>query len=117
MDRGASAPSEPVLRRIGEHADGWFALCSPEEYPDLRARIDAYARSAGRSPSEIGAESGLGIHGRSEAEWLAILDQRQATGITHLCMRTLGGGLDAKGHLDALARVHQILRDKGHVPG
>jgi len=113
----ASVPSEPVLRRIGEHADGWFALCSPAEYKDLRARIDAYARAAGRDPGDIGAESGLGIHGRSEAEWLGILDERRATGITHLCMRTLGGGLDARGHLEALTRVHRILRDKGHLAG
>ncbi len=70
---GASVPSEPVLRRIGEHADGWFALCSPDEYPDLRARIDAHARAVGRNPDDIGAESGLGIHGRAEAEWLGIL--------------------------------------------
>ena len=112
---GASVPSEPVLRRIGEHADGWFALCSPEEYPDLRARIDAHARAVGRNPGDIGAESGLGVQGRTEAEWLGILKQRQATGVTHLCMRTLGGGLDAEGHLDALARVHGILCDMGHV--
>lgn len=112
---GASRPSEPVLRRIGEHADGWFALCAPEEYAGLRARIDEFARAAGRDPATIGAESGLGIHGRSEAEWLGILDARQATGITHLCMRTLGGELDAKGHLGALERIHGILRDKGHL--
>jgi probable F420-dependent oxidoreductase len=111
----ASVPSAPVLRRIGEHADGWFALCSPEQYPDLRKQIDEYAGAAGRKPSAIGAESGLGIHGRTEAEWLDILAARQAGGITHLCMRTLGGELDAKGHLEALAHVHRILRDEGHV--
>ncbi len=113
----ASVPSEPVLRRIGEHADGWFALCSPDEYPALRARIDEYARKAGRDPEDVGAESGLGIHGRTEAEWLGILEQRRSTGVTHLCMRTLGGGLDAKGHLDALREVHRILGEKGHFSG
>jgi probable F420-dependent oxidoreductase len=112
---GASVPSEAVLRRIGEHADGWFALCSPSEYPALRARIDRYALDAGRSPDDIGAESGIGVPGRTEAEWLGILDERKATGVTHLCMRTLGGELDAKGHLDALTRVHAVLRDKGHL--
>lgn len=111
----ASVPTEPVLRRIGEHADGWFALCSPSEYPGLRARIDRYATNAGRSPDDIGAESGLGIHGRTEAEWLGILDERRATGVTHLCMRTLGGGLDARGHLDALTHVCTVLRDRGHL--
>ena len=114
---GASVPSEPVLRRIGEHADGWFALCSPEEYPALRERIDDYAKAAGRNPEEIGAESGLGIHGRTEAEWLGILLARKSSGVTHLCMRTLGGELDAKGHLDALARIHEVLVGEGYVEG
>ena len=36
-------------------------------------------------------------------------------GFTHLCMRTLGGELDARGHLDALTRVHQILVEEGHL--
>ena len=111
---GASVPSESVLRRIGEHSDGWFAICSPEQFPGLRARIDAFARAAGREPGEIGAESGVGIHGRTEAEWLGSLEARRETGITHLCMRTLGGKLDAKGHLDALAEIHRILTAEGH---
>lgn len=106
-----------MLRRIGEHADGWFALCAPEETAALRARIDGYARAAGRSPERIGTESGLGIHGRTETEWLAILEARKAAGISHLCMRTLGGELDAKGHLDALTRVHRILGEQGHLGG
>ena len=112
---GGSIPSEPVLRRIGEHADGWFALCTPDEYADLHARIGAFARAAGRDPRHIGAESGLGIHGRSRSEWLGILAARQNTGITHLCMRTLGGELDAKAHLDALRSVHEILGGEGHL--
>ena len=36
---------------------------------------------------------------------------------THLCMRTLGGELDAKGHLDALTRVQRILVEEGHLTG
>jgi len=106
---GASSPSRPVLERIGKHADGWFALCAPEQYADIRARIDEFARNAGRNPSDIGAESGIGIHGRTEAEWLGILKARTDTGVTHLCMRTLGGGLDAQGHLDALKHVRSVL--------
>ena len=113
----AVLPSEPVLKRIGEHADGWFALCSPEEYPALRARIDEHARAAGRDPAAIGSESGIGIHGRTEEEWLGILHARKNAGATHLCMRTLGGELDAKGHLDALTRVHQILVEEGQLAG
>ena len=112
---GSSVPSETVLQRIGEHADGWFALCSPDEYPELRAKIDAYAKGVGRDPAQIGAESGLGVPGRSEAEWLGILDSRKASGITHLCMRTLGGELGARGHLDLLRDIHRILVREGHL--
>ena len=114
---GASTPSETVLRRIGEHADGWFAICEPEEMPALRERIDTYAEAAGRSSADIGVESGVGIHGRSESEWLGILDARLGGGATHLCMRTLGGGLDAAGHLEALRAVHGVLVREGHMKG
>lgn len=112
---GASVPSEPVLRRIGEESDGWFAICAPEQYGELRARIDDLARAAGRDPAEIGAECGLGIHGRTRAEWLGILQARKLARITHLCMRTLGAGLDAKGHLAALEGIHETLVAEGHL--
>ena len=112
---GASRPSEPVLRRIGEESDGWFAICAPEQYGALRARIDDFARGAGRDPAEIGAECGLGIHGRTRAEWLGILETRKRARITHLCMRTLGAELDATGHLEALRGIHEILVAEGHL--
>ncbi len=111
---GASVPSEPVLRRIAEQSDGWFAICTPEEFPALRARIDELARAAGRDPGAIGAESGVGIHGRTQEEWLGFVKARKESGVTHLCMRTLGGELDAKGHLDALSAIHRVLVDEGH---
>ncbi len=106
---GASSPARSVLERIGRHADGWFALCAPEEYAEIRARIDAFAREAGRDPADIGAESGVGIRDRTDAEWLGIVAARRATGVTHLCMRTLGGGLSASGHLEALAHIRKVL--------
>jgi len=114
---GASTPSEPVMRRIGEHADGWFALCAPGEFPAIQQRIERFAKDAGRDPAGIGAESGLGIHGRSVSEWLEILDERKQGGVSHLCMRTLGGDLDADGHLEALAEVRRILVEEGRLDG
>jgi probable F420-dependent oxidoreductase len=108
---GASSPSRPVLERIGRHADGWFALCAPEEYAAIRTRIDAFAREADRDPADIGAESGVGIHGRTDGEWLDLVAARRATGITHLCMRTLGGELSASGHLEALKHIRKLLDD------
>jgi probable F420-dependent oxidoreductase len=108
---GASVPTRPVLERIGKHADGWFAICAPEQYADIRAQIDAFAREAGRDPAEIGAESGVRVPGRTEEEWLALVEARRATGVTHLCMRTLDGHLGAKEHLDMLRDIHQRLNE------
>ncbi len=110
---GASVPSAPVIERIGRHADGWFAICAPDDFADLRARIDDVARAAGRDPAQIGAESGVGIQGRSDAEWLDLVEARRATGVTHLCMRTLGADLDGGAHLAALAHVHRRLEEAG----
>lgn len=106
---GAGVPSRPVLERIGRHADGWFALCTPDVYPELQATIAGFAEAAGRSPVEIGSECGLGIHGRTETEWLELRKAREAHGVTHLCMRTLGGDLDAAGHLRALRHIRSVL--------
>ena len=50
---GAPVPSEPVVRRIGRFCDGWFVLCAPEDYPDVRARVNAAAADAGRDGSSI----------------------------------------------------------------
>jgi len=106
---GASVPGPAVLERIGRHADGWFAICAPEQYSEIRAQIDAIARQAGREPSEIGAESGVRVPGRSEEEWLGLVEARRATGVTHLCMRTLDGDLNAKGHLELLQHIRRRL--------
>ena len=37
------------------------------------------------------------------------VEARRATGVTHLCMRTLGGELDASGHLEALGLIGKRL--------
>jgi probable F420-dependent oxidoreductase len=100
-----SIPSEPVIRRIGRHADGWFVLCSPEEFPEVKARIGAAAEAAGRQPDDIGTEAGVAVVGPREAEWQDRVANWLEMGLTHLCLRTLGGGLTPQQHLDKLAEV------------
>ena len=53
---GASVPSDPVVSRIGRFCDGWFVLCSPEEFSGVKGRIDTAATNAGRNPAEIGTD-------------------------------------------------------------
>lgn len=100
-----SIPSDPVVRRIGRWASGWFVLASPEEYPQIKARIDAAAIAAERLPSSIGTEAGVAVVGPREAEWQARVENWHTTGLTHLCLRTLGGGLSVAEHLPKLQDV------------
>ena len=102
-------PSDPVVRRIGRWAQGWFVLATPEDYPGLRARIDSAAREANRDPADIGTEAGVAVVGKREPEWRERVLNWHKTGLTHLCLRTLGGGLDVSQHLPRLEKVMQEL--------
>lgn len=102
---GRSVPSDPVVERIGRWADGWFVLATPEEYPQVRARIDAAAARHGRDPAQIGTEAGVAVVGPREAEWRDRVSNWHATGLTHLCIRTLGGDLQVAQHVPKLTEV------------
>ncbi|MEE3094857.1 MAG: TIGR03619 family F420-dependent LLM class oxidoreductase, partial [Pseudomonadota bacterium] len=63
----AGLPIDRIRRRIGRQADGWFNLCSPEEFPGLRDDIYREAEAAGRDPSSLGVEAGVAVVGPREA--------------------------------------------------
>ncbi|MEM9315331.1 MAG: TIGR03619 family F420-dependent LLM class oxidoreductase [Pseudomonadota bacterium] len=105
---GRRVPGEAVVRRIGRWASGWFVLATPQEYPAVRARIDAAARAAGRDPESIGTEAGVAVVGPREHEWRDRITNWVQTGLTHLCLRTLGGGLAVAEHLP---RLEAAMRD------
>ncbi|MEM9620644.1 MAG: TIGR03619 family F420-dependent LLM class oxidoreductase [Pseudomonadota bacterium] len=97
---GARAiPSAPVIRRIGRWASGWFVLAAPEDYTGVKQAIDEAAVAAGRQPADIGTEAGVAVVGPREAEWQSRVSNWHATGLTHLCLRTLGGGLAVDEHI------------------
>ena len=107
---GASGVPVPrIRRRIGRQADGWFALCSPEEYPAVKADIDAAALDAGRDPDTIGREAGVSVVGPRESEWHDRVQGWQEAGLTHLCLRTLGGGLSADQHVQKMREAIDAL--------
>lgn len=107
-----SAPSAPVIERIGTLADGWFVLCASDEFPLINEQICLAAAAVERDPKAIGTEAGVAVVGPRETEWRDRVRGWQATGLTHLCLRTLGGGLDAKQHLDKLREIiDQVPRD------
>ena len=112
---GASGVPAPVVaRRIGELADGWFALCSPEEFPEVKGAIDGYANGVGRDPAAIGIEAGVAVVGPRQAEWRDRVVNWEQTGLTHLCLRTLGGGIDDSDHIPTMeAAVRDLPVENG----
>lgn len=97
---GASGlPVARVRRRIGRQADGWFVLCSPEEFPGLRDDVYAAAEAAGRTVTDIGMETGVAVVGPREHEWQSRVEGWSKIGLTHICLRTLGGGLATDDHI------------------
>ncbi len=102
---GASVPGDAVVQRIGRFADGWFVLCTPEEYPAVRSRIDNAARNAGRNPEDIQTEAGVAVVGPRQAEWQARVANWRDMGIDYVCLRTLGGNLSSQQHLEKLTEV------------
>ena len=106
-----SRPIARIRRRIGRQADGWFVLCPPEEFPAVQADIQHHARAAGRDPHAIGAEAGVAVVGPRQAEWRDRVSGWRRAGLSHLCLRTLGGGLDAQGHIDTMQQALRQLPD------
>lgn len=103
---GASGlPTQRVRRRIGAQADGWFNLCAPEEFSELRDDIYAAAEAAGRDPKTLGVEAGVAVVGPREAEWQSRVANWRNIGLTHLCLRTLGGGLGKNEHIERMRKA------------
>jgi len=102
-------PGGAVVRRIGKWASGWFVLASPEEYPDVKARIDSAAADAGRETEEIGTEAGVAVVGPRESEWRDRVTNWDDAGLTHLCLRTLGGGLKVSEHVPRMRAAVEDL--------
>lgn len=100
-----SLPAMRIRQRIGRLAHGWFVLCSPEEFDLVKRDIDRCAVEAGRDPTQIGMEAGVAVVGPRESEWQSRVRGWRDKGLTHLCLRTLGGDLDADGHLAKLEEV------------
>ena len=107
---GARAvPSDVVVQRMGRWASGWFVLADPEQYPGVKARVDTAAVAAGRDPQTIGTEAGVAVVGPREAEWQSRVENWYNTGLSHLCLRTLGGGLKVAQHIPTLKQAVENL--------
>ncbi len=95
-------PVKSVRKRNARFADGWFSLISPEDFVGVRDEIAREAEALGRDPATIGTEAGVAVVGPREAEWKDRIINWEKLGLTHLCLRTLGGGLTGRQHHDKM---------------
>ena len=114
LGAGSSAnpiPTERVLKRIGNMADGWFPMF-PYDHPNrgVVEQVQEYARSAGRNPSEIGMEGRIRMASNGPEDWLAESKAWEAMGATHLSASTVGPQITTiDQHIDALQQLKETI--------
>ncbi len=104
--------SAPAYRRAGRLADGWFPQMAPgAELEEARALVAASARAAGRDPAAIKMEGRVPLRAERFDEALEAVAAWEASGASHCCLNTMGGGLSSLDeHLELLARAAEALR-------
>jgi probable F420-dependent oxidoreductase len=103
---------EVTLRRIARLADGWMPMARASgDVGELTARMRRYLEEAGRAPSALGIQVGVGGAGQAEpGQWVAAARRWAAAGATHL---TLGGspdsGVTVAQRLDRAVEIKRVL--------
>jgi probable F420-dependent oxidoreductase len=113
---GAGSPSSPIppesaLRRIGRLADGWLPSFSPGQAGRAAiARVQSYAREAGRDPTAIGLEGRVTLPGASPEDWITEVKAWEQMGATHISAMTSRGGFSSPDeHIDAIRQLKEVL--------
>jgi probable F420-dependent oxidoreductase len=103
--------AEPVIRRVGRLADGWFPQFSPDKAgEDTLNRMHHYAREAGRDPASIGIEGRIGFAGGDPDTWAQATEAWQKLGATHLSVNTMRAGLRSPDeHIKAIRQFKEAL--------
>ena len=120
---GGSA--EAVIRRVGRMGDGWlpqFPSLDPvlsntgaqprrgEAPEELIEKMRAYAREAGRDPSDIGIEGRASIANQTPDDWITAYRRWKALEATHLSVNTMRAGLTGPdAHIDAIRRYKETI--------
>jgi probable F420-dependent oxidoreductase len=102
--------SEPVVRRAARLADGWMPHFRPG--PEAQAIVDrlhGLVREAGRDPATFGIEGRMTLAQVPPERRAREMDAwRKMSGITHLCVHTVGLGLKSPAeHVRALEQLRK----------
>ena len=104
--------SERVMKRLARIGDGWFPqrFGPDEEGRQNIERLHAYAREAGRDPSEIGIEARISMSQGDPDAWANEASAWKELGTTHLSVNTMGAGLKSpQDHIDAIKQFKESI--------
>jgi len=109
--RANPLPPEAVLRRIGRIADGWFPQFLPDDQGrETIAKVQGYAREAGRDPSAIGLESRINLTDGPAEFWATRAKEWDGLGATHISVNTMRAGLKSpQEHINAIREFKEVV--------
>jgi probable F420-dependent oxidoreductase len=104
-------PPEPVMRRIARLADGWFPMFPPNDAGQAAiARVQSYAREAGRDPSVIGMEARINLADGLPEVWAQQAQAWKGLGATHLSVNTMRAELRSPdAHIKAIRQFKEAV--------
>lgn len=103
--------ADVVLRRMAKLGDGWMPnTMSIEKLQPMWETLQGYITDEGRDPSTFGMDVRITIHQNPAEQWADEVQRWQNVGATHLCINTMGNGLQGKDHIEAITTFWRTLR-------
>jgi probable F420-dependent oxidoreductase len=101
---------EATIRRIAQVGDGWMCTRgADDEVRRLLDLLDSEMEREGRIRSSVGIEGSIRF-AAGQSEWEKTIDTWTELGATHLCLGTMGAGLNgAQAHIDAIRKFKEIM--------
>ena len=105
--------AEPVLRRVGQLADGWIPFFSPDATGQAMIdKMHGYAREAGRDPGDIKIERMVMMRQGTPEDWTNEISTYRDMGVTHISGVTMGAGHATPAeHIAAIERFKEVAAD------
>ena len=114
MGAGARAnpvPTDRVLRRVANLADGWFPQMQPGDDAKFTVeRLQTFLSEVGRESSSMGMEPRINLADGNPEIWQAHANAWQSMGATHVSINTMRAGLNSpQDHIDAIQKFKEVI--------
>ena len=114
MGAGARAnpvPTDRVLRRVANLADGWFPQMQPGDDAKFTVeRLQPFLSEVGRESSSMGMEPRINLADGNPEIWQAHANAWQSMGATHVSINTMRAGLNSpQDHIDAIQKFKEVI--------